>query len=83
MKINKTIYFTVEKELSSDDVMEWTTGLKNIYMYRIQDNKVIRVGDLKSLSDDLGVYFKTSTKEVQDYLDKFYPHYSEWEIEQI
>ncbi len=72
IEIMKTLYYTVEKEIENN---EYVTGIKNITIYKIVKNKPINIGELKSISNDLGNYFKTSQEEISDYIDEFLPEY--------
>lgn len=70
------IYYVVEKQLESDGQVEYTTGLKDIILYKIVKNTPIVIGELKCASDELGVYFKTNHEEISDYIDEFLPEYN-------
>lgn len=74
-----TIYFTATREIEND----YPTGLKYIFIYRIENNKPVLINQIRSKSDSMGVYFKTSIEEVSDYLEEFEPAYSDWEIEEL
>jgi hypothetical protein len=80
---NKTVYFVASREISNDIPGGYVTGLKDIFIYKIVDNKPILIDEIVSKSDELGDYFKTATEEVQDHLDQSFPEYSEWDIEEL
>lgn len=74
------IYYTVEKEIKDN---EYVTGIKTINFYKIIENIPILLGEIQSVSDDLGVYFKNSQEEISDYIDDFLPEYDTNNIEFI
>jgi len=74
------IYYTVEKEIIDN---EYVTGIKTINIYKIDKNISILLGEIKSVSDDLGNYFKNSQEEISDYIDDFLPEYDKNNIEFI
>ena len=76
----KKIYYTVEKEIENN---EYVTGIKTINFYKIIKNTPILLGNIQSVSDDLGVYFKNSQEEISDYIDDFLPEYDTNNIEFI
>lgn len=63
MKMEKKLYYVVEKELTRVGDIEETTGMKDIVVYEIIDNKPKRLFSLDCPNEN------NSEKEIKNYLD--------------
>ena len=67
------IYYTVELILEqiSDNIQEYT-GYRNIYLYNIENNIPIKIGEILSKSQALMLDI-TTEEEISDFIDEFVP----------
>jgi hypothetical protein len=59
----KKLYYVVEKELNSDGEVEFTTGNKNVTVYQIVDNQMVKFADIELQNDD------NTVRSIYNYLD--------------
>ena len=77
------IYYTAEKDLAFDGQIEYTTGLTDIYLYKIENNELVTIGNLTNKADSHGDYLLTNEETISDFIDEFVPEYNTDNIEFI
>lgn len=65
------IYYTVEKQLDDIDGIGTTNGLADIYLYKIENNEPIKIGELCQKIGFMGI-----EEEISDFIDEFVPEYN-------
>lgn len=72
------MYYTIEKQLANLDGIEETNGLADINLYKIENNELIKVGELI-----IQTGFMSNEEEISDFIDEFIPEYDTNKIEFI
>ena len=72
------MYYTIEKQLANLDGIEETNGLADINLYKIENNELIKVGELI-----IQTGFMSNEEEISDFIDEFIPEYDTDKIEFI
>ena len=72
------MYYTIEKQLANLDGIEETNGLADINLYKIENNELIKAGELI-----IQTGFMSNEEEISDFIDEFIPEYDTDKIEFI
>ena len=76
----KKLYYTVYYERYDEGSLN---GIRNIYVYYIEDNTPKLMAYLEAMSDDLGEHFYTNEEEIQMWLDDNGYGDDEYEFEEL
>ena len=76
----KKLYYTVYYERYDEGSLY---GIRNIYVYYIEDNTPKLMAYLEAMSDDLGEPFYTNEEEIQMWLDDNGYGDDEYEFEEL
>lgn len=72
------LYYTVEKQLDDIDGIGTINGLRDIYLYKIENNIPKLLGEIPSYTDIM-----SSEEEISDFIDEFVPELNSNNIELI
>ena len=72
------MYYTIEKQLANLDGIEETNGLADINLYKIENNELIKAGELI-----IQTGFMSNEEEISNFIDEFIPEYDTDKIEFI
>ena len=76
----KKLYYTVYYERYDEGSLN---GIRNIYVYYIEDNTPKLMAYLEAMSDDLGNHLSTNEEEIQMWLDENGYGDDEYEFEEL